>query len=189
MRISETFAASTPKLFNIRGNFFRLATASAAVDVDFFKDGRPLAENLRAATAAWWANPEGGFDQVSITSSGSQLVEADIYAGRVGSDAVGGSVSVTSGPAGAHAPAAKAVTNSSAVILAANAARKYLLIQNAHASLDLWVRCDGTAATADASCIKIPAGGVWEPPYVPTGEIRGIRSSAAAGDNVHVIEG
>ncbi len=189
MRISENFVTATPKSFGVFGNFFRIRTATAGIDVEFRRAGKKLAENLVSATSAEWAYPEGGFDQVIVTSSGNQLVEFDIYAGRVGSDAVQGNVSLITGPAGAHVPAAVAITNASAVILAANAARKYLLIQNAHASDTLWVRCDGVAAAATPACLAIPAGGVWEPPFVPTGEIRGIRSVASGGNNVHVIEG
>lgn len=188
MRISQSFAATVPQDFNVYGNFFRVESAAAAIDVDFYKGGKLLAENLRSATSGYWAQPEGGFDKVSITSSGSQSVSVDVYTGRVGADRVAGSVSISSPPTGAHVPAAASVSNASATILAANSARKYLLIQNAHASLDLFVRCDGTAATADADCLKIPAGGVWEPSCVPTGEIVGIRASVAAGSNVHVVE-
>lgn len=189
MRISENFVAGVPKPFGVFGNFFRIRTAAVGVTVEFWRSEKKLAENLEGATAAEWAYPEGGFDKVVVTSSGTQLVEFDIYAGRVGSDAISGSVTITAPPAGAHVPAAVAITNASAVILAANAARKYLLIQNAHATDTLWVRCDGVAATATPACLAIPAGGVWEPPFVPSGEIRGIRSVASGGNNVHVIEG
>lgn len=189
MRITESFAAATPKDFAIGGDFFRIETGAAPIDVDFYRLGQVLPENLRAATAGYWAAPAGGFDRLVITSSSLQTVAVDVYRGRVGADRVAGSVSISAGPAGAHVQAAKAITNASAVILAANGGRKYLLIQNSHASLPLWVRCDGAAAVADASCLEIPAGGVWEPEFVPVGEIRGIRASAAAGNNVHVIEG
>lgn len=188
MRITESFAAATPKDFAIGGDFFRIETGAAAIDVDFYRLGQVLPENLRAATAGYWAAPAGGFDRLVITSSALQSVAVDVYRGRVGADRVAGSVSISSPPTGVHAPAAVGVTNASAVILAANGGRKYLLIQNQHASLSLWVRCDGAAATATPACIELPPGAVWEPSVVPVGEIRGIRSSAAAGDNVHVIE-
>lgn len=188
MRINEAFGLGQIKPYLVRGDFLRLESASP-VDVDFYRGGKLLAENLRSASSGYWAMPEGGFDEVRVTSPTAQTVVLDIYQGRVGADRVAGSVSVSAFPSGAHAPAAKAITNSSAVVLVANSSRKYLLIQNCHASLSLWIRCDGSPATADASCIELPAGAVWEPSYIPTGEIRGIRSSAAAGDNVHVIEG
>ncbi len=188
MRINEPFTAGQVKAYYARGDFFRLESASL-VNVDFYRGGKLLAENLRSASSGYYANPEGGFDEVRVTAPGAQTVVLDVYQGRVGADRVTGAVALTNGPTGAHTPAAKAITNTSAQILAANAGRKYVLIQNSHASLSLWVRCDGAAATADAACLEIPAGGVWEPGFIPTGEISGIRSSASAGNNVHVIEG
>lgn len=98
MRISQVFVAATPIAFGVFGSFFRIRTAAAGIDVTFFRGEKKLQENLVSATAAEWAYPEGGFDKVVVTSSAGQLVEFDIYAGRVGSDAVSGSVSIIGAP-------------------------------------------------------------------------------------------
>lgn len=59
--------------------------------------------------------------------------------------------------------------------------RRYLVIQNQHATQDLYVRLDGAVATADANALKIKAGETreWASNYVPAGVITAIASGAA----------
>lgn len=197
MRLTENFTLNVAKLFKVPGNFFHVDSVPAgSITVVFSREGRRLPEDLGAVTSGWWATPDGGFDEVEITSTLTQAVSFYVAKGRVGSNVFSGNVAVTSGSItvsnstvnGAHVPAAVAVSNASVVLLAANAARKYLLIQNQHATANLYVRCNGTAAVADATGVKIVPGQAWEPPVAPTGEVRGIMDAATAGNTVHVIE-
>ena len=203
MRISEVFTLNIAKNFTVPGNFFYLdSVPGGTVTVIFFKAGRALPEDLTNVSSGWYAMPDGGFDEVQITSTLTQTVAFYIAKGRVGLAVLGnvvvtsGSITVASGSItvansttnGAHVPAAVAVSNASVQLLAANAARKYLLIQNQHATANLYVRCNGTAAVADATCVKLLPGQSWEPPVAPTGEVRGIMDAATAGNTVHVIE-
>jgi hypothetical protein len=73
-------------------------------------------------------------------------------------------------------------------VLAANANRRYLLIQNNDTAGIIYVRLDGGAATA-ATGIKIAAGGSYEcAGYVPTGAITAI-GDIASNANVVAVEG
>lgn len=199
MRLTENFTATVAKAFKIPGNYFHVDSVPAgSITVVFSRDGRRLPEDLTAVTAGWYATPDGGFDDVEITSTLTQAVSFYIARGRVGSNVFSGNVTVLNPVSsvtvlnstlnGAHVPAAVAVSNASVSLIAANAARKYLLIQNQHATANLYVRCNGTAAVADATCVKIVPGQAWEPPVSPTGEVRGIMDAATAGNTVHVIE-
>lgn len=77
----------------------------------------------------------------------------------------------------------------STLVLAANANRTYLMIQNQDAANPIWVSCDGLAAVADATCTKIAAGGslIFENGYIPTGIINAIATGGTV--NTHVREG
>lgn len=59
-------------------------------------------------------------------------------------------------------------TTSSATALVANPARTSLSIQNQDSANSVWVNLAGGTAAANGTCIKIAAGGVYEPPVTPT---------------------
>jgi hypothetical protein len=188
-KITQSLAAHQPWPVDVAGSYFRLLSLSAAVGVTvrIWQGGKVV---YRAADVldGFWVRPAGGFTRVDVLNGATpQDVAVVVGHGDAGYDRYSGSVSIVS-PGGAHAPAAKAVSNASVVLLAAVPARKYLLIQNRSATLDLYVRCDGAAATADAACLLIAPGQSWEPLVAPTGEIRAIRASAEGGSNVHAIE-
>jgi len=189
MRIIENFTAATPKGFDIAGDYFYLDTVpGGTVSVSFFRDRQKLAEDLTSVVAGWYAAPSGGFDRVELTSTLTQAVSFYLSRGRVGSNVFSGAVSVTAfSNNGSHVPAAKTVTNASAQLLAANSARKYLLIQNQDATGIIFVRGDGAAATATSACIRIGPGDVWEPSVAPVGELRAI-GDIASNANIHTIE-
>jgi hypothetical protein len=187
MRLVETFAAGVPIEFVIPGDFFFLESVPAgSVNVIFYRNAGRVAEGeLLAATSGWKSKPAGGYDRVEITSTVNQNVAFHIVKGQVDVNTFSGLVNLAGV---AHTRAAKQVTNASQQILAANALRKYLLVQNIDPVTNLYLRADGTAATADNSSLKIPPGGVWEPQPPPTGEVRGIMDAATAVNNVHAIE-
>lgn len=190
MQISENFVLNVAKLFKVPGNFFYVDSVPAGtITAVFLREGRVLPEDLRAVIAGWYATPDGGFDEVEITSTLTQAIVFYIAKGRVGSNVFSGNVTVINSTAnGADVPAAVAVSNASIQLLAANAVRKKLLVQNQHATANLYVRCNGTPAVADATSVKLTPGQAWEPLVAPTGEVRGIMDAATAGNTVHVIE-
>lgn len=189
MLITDNMIATEPKRFEIFGNYFLLQSVPGGViDVVFWKEGRRLEEELRDAVAGWYAAPMAGFDAIDITSSLTQEVSFHIARGRVGANVLSGQVVVTGVTNnGTHAPSSPAVTNASGVLLAANASRKYLCIQNQDATGNIWVRGDGGVATADADSIKIGPGESWEPLIPPVGAVNAI-GDLVANNNVHVIQ-
>jgi hypothetical protein len=83
---------------------------------------------------------------------------------------------------------AKTVTNASAQLIAANTARKYLLIQNKDAVGNIFVSFGSGAATT-ANGIKISPGGAYElAQNMSTQELRAI-GDIASNTNVLVVEG
>lgn len=107
-----------------------------------------------------------------------------------GSVTIAGSVPVSNLPAnqGAFTNTAKTVTNASASLVAANAARRYLEIQNKDAAGSIFVNVAGAAATT-ANGRKIGPGESWAlSVYMPTGEVFAI-GDAGSNANIVVIEG
>lgn len=169
-----------------RGRFFRLKSTTAPVTVYFYR-GQIEFSRVEGVEAGYWEEFDQQFDQVRIYSATAQAVEFFTSAGgKVGYDRSIGSVVVLNQTTMVNA--AKIVTNASGQLLAANAARKYLLIQNKDAAGIIYVTFDGTAATA-ANGVEIgPKGYHLLDVIVPTGAIMAI-GSIASNANVLVVEG
>lgn len=175
--------------FNTPGRLFRLLSTVNPVKVEAYLGGAvvSVAEDVEGG---FWFTQEQGFDAVAITTAASEQVKFLIGESDAGFDRTVGTVSVSNlqGVNGAFTNAQKTVTNASAELLAANAARRYLLIQNNDAAGDIYVRLDGGTATTGTG-VKIAAGGSYElQGYVPTGQINAI-GSIASNANVVVVEG
>lgn len=133
------------------------------------------------------------FEYVYITneSAGDEII--DLYTGtneRVGSAELSGSVNVSSFENnGAAVQGRVSLTNVNQQILAANANRKYLIIQNNDVSAVMRVNIAGNAATV-AQGFRIPAGGTFEfENFNVTGAINCIMETAtAAAGNVEFAE-
>lgn len=185
---TQTLAAGQQWSLEVPGSYFRLMDAAAAVDVAFYRQGvkLPLGD-IRAVLSGLWASPRGGFDRVTITASAAGSVAVGIGDGQAGYDRQQGSVTVTN-VNGVFFNAAKTVTNASAQLQAANALRRYLLIQNKDAAGAIFVTLDGTAATT-ANGVKIPPGGSYElQAFVPVGAIMAI-GDIASNANIVTVEG
>ena len=76
------------------------------------------------------------------------------------------------------------VSTTSVEAIAANTSRRYLLIQNTHATNDLFINFGGAATTSD---IQVAAGGNYEALIAPTESVNLIAS--AAGTTVVITEG
>lgn len=189
MSRTTTIQAGTFQEFYEVGDFFRLLACNDAVTVEFFLQGAEISEAVNVLAGYGEQFKDGRkFDRVRITSATTQAVQ---FVTRDGAEVRydRGAASVTiQNTAGAFAQAQRTVTNASAQMIAANAARRYLLIQNKDASGDIWVNLAGAAA-ASASGVLIPAGGSLElQGYVCTGAIFAI-GSIASNVNIVSIEG
>ena len=82
----------------------------------------------------------------------------------------------------------KTVTNASTQLLAGNAARQYLLIQNKDSAGNIWVNFGGTAAT-QANGIKIAPGAFWEWDSTVSNQALQVIGDIATQSNVITVEG
>lgn len=189
MHITTTFTAGQRMEFHTPGDFFRLMAATSTLDISFYKNGREVTEANAVSVGYAERFRDSEFDRVSIYSAAAQTIT---MATRLGNDVwndtpPNGLVTVTN-VNGAFTNAQATVTNASTTAKAANAARRYLLIQNNDATGDIYVRLDGGTATTTTG-VKIPAGGSYEVTgYVPTGAITAI-GSIASNANVLIVEG
>ncbi len=187
MHVKTTINAGTTIPFIEQADFFRLLSSALPVTVEFYKNGAKIGEAIDINGGYAERIPEG-FDRITIYSASTQTVQfVTRNGGDVRYDNLTGNVAITN-VNGAFTNAAATVTNSSAQIKAANAARRYLLIQNNDATGIVYVRLDGNTATASTG-IKIAPGGSYEvSAYVPSGAITAI-GSIASNANVVVVEG
>jgi hypothetical protein len=159
---AKTLAASEAWEVREAGRFFRLLSSAGPVKLDFYRNGSFLSsiENVQGGI---WRESQEVFDRVRITdqSGGSNAVEVLIDSEHVGYDRLSISGNVTSQPAnGAPSQAAVTVTNVNASMLAANANRRWLLIQNKSASGAIYISFNGAATAANG--IKLSPGQSWE---------------------------
>ncbi len=165
------------------GEYFRILSSTGALDVTV--EGKGTMPDLQAGQAIKGLpfNRLILSDKTGAPNSGFILVASS----ELQDNRLQGSVTVTN-VSGAFTQNNKTVTNASAQLLAANPARRYLLIQNNDAAGIIYVTMDGTPATT-AKGIKIAAGGSYEcQGYVPTGELRAI-GSISSNANIVAVEG
>lgn len=177
---------------NGTADFFRLLSTVAPVTVEFYYQGREIAERV---------DVEGGFaeqfstvqfDRVDIYSATAQTVQWETALGSEirydrGAATVNGVLALT-GEQSAFTQAAATVTTTSAQLLAAKANRRYLLVQNKDAAGIVYVTLNGTAATA-ANGIRLDPGQSLEiAGFCPNAVINAI-GSIASNANVVTAEG
>lgn len=171
------------------GDFFRVLDAAAPLDLIFYRNGAEVgrAEQVGEGYAERFRGE--GFDRYRITSASTQTIQ---FVGRLGNDvfydkAPTGAVTL-SGQQGAFTSAQVTVTSASTTIDAANAARRYLLIQNNDATGIVYVNLAGATATALNSLRLLPGESLELSSFVPSGAITAI-GSIASNTNVVLVEG
>lgn len=129
-----------------------------------------------------------GFDQLTLTNPGAgaiagtiQIADDDFIDNRIA-----GTVNITGGTA--YTPTAPVVGTATVVLLAANPSRKYTLIQNNHATGNLWLGFGVPAVIGVGPKLK-PDGGNYESPVqLHLGSINAI-CDVAGNSLVSVLEG
>lgn len=177
------------------GDFFRIMESSYPVDVTFYKNGREVARaiNVRSGFSEEFKAGEG-FDKFTLKNGGTaQTVQV---VARKGSTVLYdvppvGNVAITNS-SGAFSHSAPAVTNAANTVLAANAGRRYLLVQNTDAVANLRVTVSGATPVADGQPapmgVRIAPGGSWElQGYVATGAVKVVADKDTA--TCAVVEG
>lgn len=183
-----TINAGDPLQINEPGDFFRILAATDALNLRFYRNGKEVAEaeQIGAGYAEEFAQ---GFDRLVIESATTQAIQFTVRLGnRVFFDAPPtGNVNVVN-VRGAVTQTQKTVTNASAQMIAANTARRFLLIQNKSASGTLYLNLSGVAATT-ANGLQIgPGDSLSLESFVPTGAVHAI-GDIASNPDVVVVEG
>lgn len=192
MYFSEVLTAGVPKEINEAGTFMRIiASNDEDVNVIFYMAGREVAR-VEEVGAGYFESVE--FDKVRIVSASGGRVRivtrmgADVgYDRAVGAVNIGGTVTVRD-ENGAFSQALVAVNAASTQVAAANPMRRYLLIQNKDAALDVAVTVDGSAATAAGGVRLLPGESLELNGRAPTAAINAI-SPGGVNANVVVVEG
>lgn len=193
----QTFAAATTWELNIPGKYFTTLECTLPLNVRFYLGGKLLdAGEIRGLlsglemTLGNIGDTGAAFDRVQIDVQAGDTVKIGIGNGQGRYNRGAASVTVTQNKVPVSATfdnVAKTVTNASGVLMAANANRQYLLIQNQSASGEIWIAFGKAATTADG--VRIIAGGAFEMVGVcTTQEIRAI-GSIASNTNVITVEG
>lgn len=195
MIITTTLTANQAQEYTERSDFFRLLDTTGPLDVIFYKEGREVsrAEDVSEGYAEKFGD---SFDKLRIESPTTQSVH---FVTRLGNEVaydkpptgtITGTVAVSNLPAdrGAFTQTQRTVTNASAQMLAANASRRYLLIQNKDTAGIVYVNLQGSAATVANGLAIEPGGSLELQGYVPNGAITAI-GSIASNANVISVEG
>lgn len=167
----------------VAGDYFKLMTAAGPVDVQAEWGelrGLQAGQGLEATPFGYlvFRDTSGAANPVRVFVGDEKFIDGLGGTVNVGTNAVPQSAAFDNQE--------KSVGVASATLLAANPARKYLLIQNNDAAATIYVAF-GKAATVAAG-VKIIAGGAYElVGIVTTQEVRAIASSATT--TVVAVEG
>lgn len=176
-------------ILNISGDFLYLdsaSTGSVTIELNnqysdkeapfYASAGFGINATFKQLKLSWVAQP-GKFVRF-IYSTGDRVVPTN-------SVSIGGTVQIDA-TRGAFTNTQASITASSQAILAANSARKYLLIQNNDSAAILYVTFGATATAANG--VKIPPGGNYElNSNIPSNSVNIIGSAITS--NVIVVEG
>lgn len=171
--IEQVFTAGQSLSWATSARNFRLL-AGSAVDIRFFFNGAIVGEAEQVDSGFYLKSPDV-FDRVQIDSAAGQTVKFTIGAAEAGT---ADAVSITSMPAVAVASVPTnggavshgwAVAGASAQVLAANPARKFLVLQNI-GSGDVHFTLDGTAAAVTTHKL-LPGASATFDFFVPTGAV------------------
>lgn len=189
MKVDTTIQAGAVLEFFEPGDFFRLMDSDDPVTVRFYLAGKEVSQAPNVGEGYAEKFRVGTFDRVQIESATTQAIQFVIRLGQdVAYDKSPTGTVVLAGEQGAFSQAAKTVTNASGQLLAANAKRRYLLIQNNDLAGDVFVTVDGSAATT-AKGVKLAPGASFElAGFCPTAAVFAI-GSIANNPNVVTVEG
>lgn len=181
---TDTIAANSTLQKLVTGSYFKILSATGAVNFDC--PGAKL-----TGLIAGQGIEKQPFDRFELRdASGASNTVRYVVADEGFLDGIQGAVTIgqaTTANSSSYTNAAATVTNASASLIAVNAARKYLLIQNKDASGSIYINF-GAAATV-ANGIKIAPGGAYESDaVVSTQQIFAI-GDIASNANIVTVQG
>jgi hypothetical protein len=185
----QKIAAGAREDYPVKGDYIRLKTASVPVTFEGrdsgFKVTLEQGDSVRLKE----------FQAVIVSHGDAAEQTVTFYVGNgesLDSSQVGGSVQVSNFPASAPSQVSPAnsnptVTSASAQLLAANAARKFLLIQNKDSVGRIYLNFGAGAATV-ANGLVLEPGEEFAPGIIPVNAIQAI-GDKASNANITVLEG
>lgn len=193
---TQTFAAASTWKLHVPGNYFTILACALAVNVRFYNHGKQLdLGECNALLAGLEVLPQKGingepaFTSVEIDIGGADTVQIGIGDGSARYNRSQGNVTVTN-VNGAFTDSQLSLTNVAQTAVAANAARRYVLVQNNDAAAVMRVSLDGTPATATKGKRVQPGQLLELQGFVATTAISVIMETAtAAANNVDVTVG
>jgi hypothetical protein len=188
--IPINIAAGQTEEFAAAGNYLQVRQSA----VDLIIENPLTAEKVEASQGDDFQFDD--FKSLRVTNTGvtDQLIKLTVSKNKkAGSAKVGGSVNVSGAVLlanGALTQGRATVTNANQAILAANANRRYLMIQNNDPLTVLRVTVDGNAATATQG-FRVEAGSSFElPTFATTGAVNVMMETASAvANNVEFVQG
>lgn len=191
----QTFASATTWEMNVSGSYFATLDCTKNVNVRFYKGGTllDLGEIKGLAAGLEVSMGIGGsaaFDRVQIDVQAGDTVKIGIGNGQARYNRGAATVTVSQNTQTQTAlfdNLQKTVTNASGVLLAANLARQYLLIQNKDTAGNLYVSF-GKAATV-ANGVRVIPGGAFELVGTQTTQEINCIGDIASNANVITLEG
>lgn len=177
--ISATFTPGESKTWHMGGSYFELIDCPNTIDVVLTDRNGAQRGRMTAAEASFHLrNTE--FDTIQLTSATAQTIRFGYGSGEAGTRRASGSVSIVN-TAGAFTQGRQNVDAANAVqLLAANAARRRLLVQNNTAAQNLRVTLDGSAPSAVNGFRLVPGDLLDLDGYLCAGAIKAIFESGAA---------
>lgn len=188
--ISQAVGAGSSTAFFLVGSNFRLL-AGDNVTIKFFAGGAEAGVAEGVDPGFYLKAADALFDEIRFESPTAQTIKFTSGSGEAGAAAavsISGTVTEQSANLAYAQTDALNVGVASAQLVAANGARRFLLIQNHDAATDVYLNLAGAAATLNG--IKVPAGGgsLLLDAALCTGAINAIAAAAIAG-KVCVVEG
>lgn len=170
--------AGIERKIQIPATFFQIMQATGGIELKVLREHSVIGEADGAPEGFKFGGPNAElFHEIALTSDTTQTVKLCFARGHVDLQRIVGTVEVSSLTNNGAATQASAATGADAQILAANASRRYLALQNIGAA-DIYFTIDGGAA--DATGLKLGAGQmIVYDAWVPTGAIRAYSASAS----------
>ncbi len=163
---------------NVPGKYFALIACNSPVDIRFYRQGKKLdlgdIKNVLSGlecTLGEMSDTEPAFDRVQIQTSAADTVTFGISNGSSRYNRGYSTVHVenVSGP---FSQAVLAFADLEArEVLHASVERRYVLIQNRHATSSIFVNVSGDVATSANGVVIMPGGSFEIAGYVPNGAV------------------
>lgn len=190
LTINTQITAGHTIKFVDQGNFLRVMSAAAALTVRTYKNGQVLTESVGVG-AGYAEEFSDNFNEVEIYSATTQTIQLVLRLGsKVYFDAPPtGNVNITN-VNGVFTQSRASVSNTNTQILAANANRRYLLIQNNDTLQALRITLDNSAATITQGFRLEPGASIDLSNFCTSSAVNVIFEAATAlANNVEYVTG